>query len=120
MPANIILLNLIATRCRDAKLQLALFIHDVHIRNGCPSMQLHGLPMIHGGIPLSLIGGITLDNRSMNLIDHWLPECRPDKVLIAHLTGMHLDSHLSGKCLSQRIVQLYYRLRCNFSAHIYL
>ena len=75
-------------------------------------MGLRVVPYSSGGIS---IGGIALNNGTMDLLYHRSPEFRMQKVLIALFTGMDLYGHFSWQVNAQRPVHVY-----NFSGVISL
>ena len=69
-------------------------------------MELHGFPMGFGGVPCALIGGVALHNGAVYLFYHGFPKIRTDKVLVAHLARMNLNSHLAGQLYAQGAIEL--------------
>ena len=71
-----------------------------------PAVQLHGLPVVLGGVRPPLVGSVALDDRSADMVDDGLPEFRAEEVLIADLAGVYLDGDIAGEFLSGQLNEL--------------
>ena len=117
MSAHKVLLNLLSAL--HGQFQFALFVHDINFGDFGPAVLIHGFPVSRCRITFSFIGRVALHNRAVHLLNHGLPEVRPDKVLISHFPGMQLDCHLAGKICTQRSVQPEDCLRCDVLCKIH-
>ena len=61
-----------------------------------PAVQLHGLPVVLGGVAAALVGGVALDDRAADMVNNRFPEFRAEEVLIADLAGVYLDGDAAG------------------------
>ena len=109
MIAHIIYRKLFSTRYR--KFRFSFLIHDIHLKETGPAMGRHSLPMLLRCIAFSFIGCVAFHNGSLYMMDDRLHEFRADKILVAHFTGMNLNSHFPGKTEAQGFIHLYHGFR---------
>ena len=73
-----------------------------------PAVQLHGLPVVLGGVAAALVGGVALDDRSADMVNNRFPEFGTEEVLVADLAGVYLDGDAAGELLSGQLDEFYY------------
>ena len=96
----------------------ALGVQNVHGEVLAPAVQIHGLPVLLGGIAAALIGGVALHHGAVDVLDHGLHKFRAQIVLVAHLARVELDGHLSGQLNAQLFVHPHDGLGGEFSCEV--
>ena len=117
--ADVILLDLFAVG--DIKHLVGAFrVHYIDVEIMAPAVQLHGLPVVLGGVAPALVSGVALDDSSADMVDDGLPEFGTEEVLVADLTGVYLDGYIAGEIFSCQLNEFYYLFGTDSLVKLYL
>ena len=72
-----------------------------------------------GGVSAAVISGVAFDDGATYMVAQGFPEVRAEKILIARLTGVNLDRHISGQFFSQLFIQMQNSFRGDRTGKIY-
>ena len=90
----------------DVQLHVRTFgVHQIDGKIAAPAVVLDQLAVLRRGVALALVGGVALDDRAADALDHRSPELGLQKVLIALLARMELDCYPAGKLPAQRLIE---------------
>ena len=88
-------------------------VQQIHRKILLPAVLFKQLQVLFGGITLSLVCRIALDDGATHMIHHRFPEIGPQEILVALLAGMDLDGHISGQLLVQQLIHLQHLFGCD-------